>query len=334
VRSQAIALITAIALVYLIRRRWREAALMVGAAMVVILPWILWTAAHADGVAVLMRGDYGSYFTWFFDGVRERGPAIILETLRRNVPDMFGHITHRLRPPTNPIPESVASLCVGLLGVLGIARLVRRAPVTVAFLGGYLAIVAVWPFAPVRFLLGIWVLLMLVLAAGVEVLLEGAPHATWLGTKRVVITRTAAALVSIVLIGGVVAYNVRGYQRRWWATTEELSARWIAPKLAWVGSHTDSSAVIASDHDEGTIYLYTGRHTVPVTTFTAAEYVDPRPVEGDAAALDAFIARFKPDYLVLSSVRLRPAAAAASVKGVPLGDGAHTVVPWAFTLRP
>jgi 4-amino-4-deoxy-L-arabinose transferase-like glycosyltransferase len=333
VRSQAIALIGAIALVYLMRRRWREAGLTLGVALGVILPWILWTAAHADTVPALLRGDYGSYFAWFFDGVRERGPGIVFDTLRRNVPDMFGHIAHRLRPPANPIPEVVASSCVALLGILGIARLVRRAPVTMAFLGGYLAIVAVWPFAPVRFLLGVWVLLMLVLAAGADALAEGLPNATWLGTKRALIARSAGVLASLVLVGGVVAYNVRGYQRRWWATTEELSARWIAPKLAWVGSHTDTSAVIATDHDEGTVYLYTGRHAVPVTTFTATEYIEPRSVDGDAAALDALVARFKPDYLVLSSVRLRPAAAAASVNGVALGDGDHKVVPWAFTLR-
>jgi hypothetical protein len=140
-------------------------------------------------------------------------------------------------------------------------------------------------------------------------------------------------LASIVLVGGAVAYNVRGYQRRWWATTEEASARWIGPKLAWVGSRTDTSAVIATDHDEGAVYLYTGRHAVPVTTFSASEYVNPRSLDGDAAALNALVARFKPDYIVLSSVRLRPAAAAASLKGIPLDDGAHQVVPWAFTLH-
>jgi hypothetical protein len=333
VRSQAIALIGAVALVYMIRRRWREAALTVGAASVVIFPWLLWTAAHDGTVPALMRGDYGSYFAWFLDGVRERGPGIVLDTLERNVPDMFGHIAHRLRPPTNPLPDVVASLSVALLGVLGIARLVRRAPVTMAFLGGYLAIVAAWPFAPVRFLLGVWVLLMLVLAAGADVLMEGAPNVTWLGARRRTMTRAAGSLATIVLIGGIVAYNVRGYQRRWWATTEDLSARWIAPKLAWVAAHTDTSSVIATDHDEGTIYLYTGRHSVPVTTFTAKEYLDPRSEDGDAAALSALVARFTPDYLVLSSVRLRPAAVALSTAGVPLGDGSHKVVPWAFTLH-
>ncbi|MFL5612841.1 MAG: hypothetical protein ACJ796_04195 [Gemmatimonadaceae bacterium] len=332
VRSQAIALIGAIALSYVVRRRWREAGAAIGAAGLVMLPWLVWTAVHDGSVPALMRGDYGSYFAWFLDGVRERGLGIVLQTFTRNVPNICSQIVHRLQPPANPLSAVVASLCAALLGLLGIARLVRRAPVTMAFLGGYLVIAAVWPFPPLRFLLGVWVLLMLVLAAGVDVLIEGAPGATRLGPHRVVIARAVGALASIVLVGGIVAYNVRGYQRRWWATTEEASARWIAPKISWVGSHTDTSAVIATDHDEGAIYLYTGRRAVPLTTFSASEYVDPRTVESDVAALHALVAHFKPNYIVLSSVRLQPAAAAASVKGVPLNDGAHQIVPWAFTL--
>jgi hypothetical protein len=315
VRSQAIALIGAIALSYIVRRRWREAAAAIGAAGLVMLPWLVWTGVHDGSVPALMRGDYGSYFAWFLDGVRERGLGIVLQTLTRNAPDIFSQVVHRLQPPTNPLPA-----------------VVRRAPVTIAFLGGYLVIAAVWPFPPLRFLLGVWVLLMLVLAAGVDVLIEGAPSATRLGPHRAVIARAVGALASIVLVGGVVAYNVLGYQRRWWATTQEASARWIAPKISWVGSRTDTSAVIATDHDEGAIYLYTGRRAVPVTTFSASEYVDPRTVEGDVAALGALVAHFKPNYIVLSSVRLQAAAAAASVKGVPLNDGVHQIVPWAFTL--
>jgi hypothetical protein len=279
-----------------------------------------------------MRGDYGSYFAWFVDGLHARGRGLVLDTLGRNLPDMFGHIVHRLRPPINPIPDIVASLCVALLGGLGVARLIRRAPVTLTFLGAYLAVVAVWPFAPVRFLLGIWVVLMLLLAAGAQAAAEGAlPYVTLPHRRN--ISRGLGAVASLVLVTGLIGYNVRGYERRWWATTEELSARWIAPKLAWVASHTDTSAIIATDHDEGTVYLYTGRHAVPVTTFTATEYLEPRSLEDDATTLRALVAHFDAHYLVLSSVRLRPAAAAISSAGVPLGDGQHKVVPWAFVLR-
>ena len=333
VRSQAIALVGAVALVYAIRRRWRESAVTIGAATMVVLPWLLWVSAH-DVFPPLMRGDYGSYFAWFTDGIKERGIGIVLETLRRNVPDLFAHVAHRFRPPTNPLPDIVASLCVLLFAIPGFVRLVRRAPITLAFIAGYLAIVAVWPFAPVRFVLGIWVLITLVLALGAEALIDGrSPNVAWNRPTMRLVMRVAGGIASVVLVAGLVSYNVRGYQRRWWATTEDLSGRWIAPKLEWIRSQTDRAAIIATDHDEGTVYLYTGRNAVPVTTFTAAEYLEPRPLDQDAAALRILTTHFAAQYLVLSSVRLRPTAAAISTAGVALGDGEHKVVPWAFTLR-
>jgi hypothetical protein len=334
IRSHAIALVGAVALVYAFRRRWRECALTIAAAAIVVLPWLLWVSAHDAAFPTLMRGDYGSYFAWFKDGIRERGVGIVLEALRRNVPDMFVSIAHRMRPPVNPLPDVVASICLLVFAVPGVIRAVRRVPVTLAFMAGYFAIVAIWPFQPVRFVLAIWVLIILVVALGAETLLDWrSPNVAWHRAQLRLTARIAGSIAAIILLAGLVAYNVRGYQRRWWATTQDLSGRWISPKLAWIGSQTDTSAVIATDHDEGAIYLYTGRHAVPVTTFTAAEYLQGRPIEVDAAALQTLAGYFHAQYLVLSSLRLHPAAAAISSSAVPLGDGVHKIVPWAFTLN-
>ena len=264
----------------------------------------------------------------------DRGIGLVLETMRRNVPDMVRHVAFRLQPPSKPLPDVVASLCVLLLAALGTARLARRAPVTLVFLTGYLAIAAVWPFPSVRFLLGVWVLLMLLLAAGAQTLTEDRwPNAAWHRPNFLLTRRIVGAMASMILVGGAIAYNVRGFQRRGWATTEEQSWRWIGPKVPWIVTRTKPSDVIATDHDEGAIYLYTGRPSVPVTTFTAAEYLAPRSVDADAAALQSLTGYYKADYLVVSSVRLRAAAAALSVQGAPLEDGVHQIVPWAFTLR-
>jgi hypothetical protein len=332
VRTQAIALVAAVALVYALRRGWRDCAASVGAAAIVVLPWLLWVAAHDADIPAMMRGDYGSYFAWFVDGIRERGPRILFEAVRRNVPDMVSLIAYRLR--VNELPGVVASLCVCLLGACGVARLARRAPVTLAFLLGYLGIAALWPFPPVRFLLGVWVLIMLLLASGAEMLLDDrTPNVAWHRRDVRLAKRWIGAVAAAVLVIGAVAYNIRGYARSAWATTEVESTRWIAPKIAWIGSRTDASAVIASDHDEGAIYLYTGRRTVPVTTFTAAEFIAPRSFAADSTALRWLTLHFQANYLTLSSVRLRPAAAAISSAATPLHDGAHQIVPWAFAVR-
>ena len=334
VRSQAVALVGALAIVYSVRRRWRNATLTVAAAAVVALPWLLWVAAHDHDIPSVMRGDYGSYFGWFGDGIRERGPTLLIETLRHTLPDMLGQLAYRLRPPSMPALSGLSSLCVLLLAICGAVRLVRRAPVTITFIGAYVVIAALWPFPPLRFLLGIWVLLMLLLASGAQMLIdEDVPSVLWhrpglLQTKRIV-----GVVAAALLTAGVVTYNVRGFAHRGWAVTEEMSWRWIAPKVAWVRARTDTSAVIATDHDEGAIFLYTGRRAIPVTTFTAAEFIEPRPVAADSVALRSLALRFKADYIVLSSIRLRPAAAAISRAAVPLEDGAHQIVPWAFATR-
>jgi hypothetical protein len=245
---------------------------------------------------------------------------------------MFLLFVRRLQPIASPIPGAAFSISAGALGVVGLARVARRATLTFLFLLGYLAIVAIWPFPPVRFLLGVWVLLMLVLACGVQAVLDLAPpderrwHRLWLTS------RAACGVASVVLVTGILAYNVRGYQRHYWRSTEEQSNRWIGPKLAWARANTDSTAIIGSDHDEGSIYLYTGRRSIPITTFTATEYLTPRPAQFDNTALTELARHFGARHLLVSSPRLRDAAAALGGHGVPLGDAAHSVVPWAYTV--
>jgi hypothetical protein len=333
VRSHAVALIGAIAIVYALRRRWKESGLSLLGAAVVTAPWMLWVAEHNAAVPALMRGDYGSYFGWLVDGLRERGMDLVLTTLRRNIPALLQIVVRRLQPPENPIPNLVVSLCVGGLAAFGFVRLARRARVTFVFLAAYCAIAAIWPFVPVRFFLGIWVLLMLVLTSGVQSLIEqrrpagaGRDRNLWIAGRAFWVT------ASVVLVTGAFAYNVRGFSHHWWSTTEAQSARWIAPKIEWVRTHTDSAAIIATDHDEGGLYLYTGRRAVPATTFTAAEYVAPRDVQADAAAFTKLATHWHARYMLLSSPRLHPAALALGAQGTPLGDANHRTVPWVFTL--
>ena len=333
VRSQAIAMIAATVIAYAFRRRWRESMGALAAAGLVVLPWLIWVAAHDMAVPHLLRGDYGSYFAWFVDGIRERGVGLVFEATRRNVPDILAHVAHRLSAPGLAIPGIVASLCVGVLGIPGMFRLARRAPVTLVFLLAYLGLVAIWPFPPARFVLGVWILVMLVLACGAEVLFDGSAIADrWKDRRASQAVRAVGAVASLVLLAGAVAYNVRGYQRRWWASTEEQSARWILPKVMWVRANTDTSAVIATDHDEAAVYLYTGRRSVPVTTFTASEFFSPRDSSTDDAVLRELTTSLRAQYLTLSSPRLRGAAMELGASGEPLGDATHHVVPWAFKM--
>src|SRR5438874_792599 len=209
VRSHGVALIAAIVLIYAVKRRWREAAATAGAAMIVLLPWILWQVAHDAAVPSLMRGDYASYGAWFADGLRERGASLLVNTVRRNVPEIIEAFTSRLRPAVNPLPSVLTSICFLVLAAAGSVRLAQRARVTAAFLFFYVAIVVVWPFPPVRFLLGVWVLAMLLLAAGIDLLSVSLPD-EWSGRPGARLAARAAGIAAAsVLVIGTVSYNAR-----------------------------------------------------------------------------------------------------------------------------
>jgi hypothetical protein len=65
--------------------------------------------------------------------------------------------------------------------------------------------------------------------------------------------------------------------------------------------------VIASDA-EGAVYLYTGRRAVPITSFTAAEYVHDRTANDQIAIVRGLVDRYQPSFVVVTSPRLIEAA--------------------------
>lgn len=85
-RSVGVAVLPAMLVVLVARRRWRDASLVLGGALTLLVPWQAWTAAHADEVPAAVSGAYGAYGTWLVDawragGVRFAG-AVVLENLR------------------------------------------------------------------------------------------------------------------------------------------------------------------------------------------------------------------------------------------------------------
>ena len=61
--------------------------------------------------------------------------------------------------------------------------------------------------------------------------------------------------------------------------------------------------MIGSDA-EAAVYLYTGRHGVPLTTFTAGEYVRERTVAEETEVMATLLDRYKPRYVLVTSPKL------------------------------
>ncbi len=306
VRSHGLVLVPAVVLVLAHRRRWREAGMFVGAAVVCLLPWQIWSAAHAGRLPEPLLGGYGSYAGWWLRGLREMGPNMIPATLARTVPEslaMFAVLFSPLRGGAARVATLVA--LVALSGV-GAWQLRRRLPVTLLFLAGYVAIVLLWPFNPARFLWGIWPLLLLLVAAGVQAALRMPWRPAW--TTR--LARAALLAASVWVAVGYGAYEWRGISGEWWSSLARANERRIVPALQWTLANTAPGDVVAAE-DEGAVYLYTGRLAVPVSSFTTAQYLRPVRAEEIAARgllpiLDAYAVR-------TVIVGTRPAADAAGV---------------------
>jgi hypothetical protein len=120
---------------------------------------------------------------------------------------------------------------------------------------------------------------------------------------RVVLVAGSAAL--LLSVG---AFNLRGYANAWWSSNARFHARRVLPQLAWVARSTRAGDVIAADA-EAAIYLYTGRQAVPITAFTAAEYVRERTIAEDVRVAARLLEQYRPRYVLVTSPHLVEAAA-------------------------
>jgi hypothetical protein len=306
VRSLGVLLVVAVAVVWLARRARRAAAWYLAAALFLWSPWLLWSAIHAHDVAPALQGAYGSYMGWFMGGLHAGGLPFVIATLRVNAVRLAAGVAASFQ--VMPQPPMVLATLVALVAMLGYGawRVRRRAPVTLLFLGLYLAVVLVWPDQPLRFAWGVWPLLMAILVVPLEAL---QTPATTRGLRAGVV---AAALL---LAAGVVRYNGRGYAGEWWASIPRSMTARAQSAITWTRVHTRRGAVVAAE-SEPMIYLYADREAVPAATFTALQYLRPRTPQENAEALRRIVQASNARYvLVQSPGELDAARALAATPG-------------------
>lgn len=311
VRTHGVALIAAIMLVLVLRRRYREAALVTGVVFAILGPWQLATSIYSSGLPSAMRGNYESYGAWLAAGFRADGVALAGRTIARTTSELASMFA-TLVAPSLPGVIRLAGL-VALLAsfVVGARELWRRAPVTAAFLGFYIAIVVVWPFSPTRFVWGVWPLVILLPALAARRALAWRPPASAGQTLRI------ASLVSCALLAcGYTTYNVRGYRHQWWSSIPRSVASADRELIVWIGTHVPRDAVVATEV-ESAVYLYTGRKAVPVSTFTVQEYFAPRTPRENAAAIREIVGRYRPQAVVVTSTRMRDAVRELALETPP-----------------
>jgi hypothetical protein len=312
IRTHGVVLIPALAFGYASRRRFAHAGIAAAAAVLVLAPWLLWVRHFDSLVPPALRGQYGSYGSWIAEGLRANGVGLLVASLRDNLVTSYAIVARSFSLARQGVLDALAVLAVLTLLGAGAFTLARRATVTIGFVALYLGIVLVWPFSPLRFVWGVWPLLVLLMVGGGMTL--------WRRTDPGRMRRVARALVvatCAVALAGALNFNVRGYANSWWATVSRSFAPRIQPQLVWVTEKTGHADVIVTD-DEGAVYLYTGRRALPPNTFTVEQYFRPRSTEENARWLSAIVRAFDPAYVVAWAKPTLDAAALLSSQSPPL----------------
>ncbi|MBL8981393.1 MAG: hypothetical protein JNL26_04375, partial [Gemmatimonadetes bacterium] len=254
-----------------------------------------WVAAHAGEVPAIFTGKYGSYSGWLGDAVRSGGLAWVAEVVRFNAGRLaFESWTHTGTVLGPLWLRATATTALAVVLVAGLASAWTRTRVVALFSLAYLAVVLAWPFAPARFLWGIWPVIGMLCVLGVGALagprVEGRP------TLR----RVAVGALALALVVGYARFNVQSTREGWWSQVQGSVADRARPLAEWVRTNTDTNAVLATD-DDLLVHLYTGRRTVPNATFTPQEHLAPQTPEFATRALGEILATYRVDYVLAVS---------------------------------
>lgn len=319
VRTLGILVVPATLMVLAWRRQWRAVVAMGMIAGAMSIPWLLWVGAHAGEVPYVLLGKYGSYGSWLMDAVRTDGVIFLRDVAMTNI-RLLGEMAWRSTATDGQslFVRIPAVVVVGGLFILGIREWLRRAPAAALFLLLYLLVVVVWPFAPERFVWGVWPMIGLLYGTAIleiwragfgrapmrsvdgashrrDVARSGSAMRSWRHHGR------AAALGVIVLLAiGYSAHNIDGVRRSWWTQLQAQIANRARPLAEWVVANTDSAAVLATD-DDVLIYLYTGRRAVPNGTFTPQEHLAAQSRSFATEALRGILASYPIDFVLASS---------------------------------
>ncbi len=230
IRTVGIAVLAALPLVLLLRRQGRAAVVSAVLCAVVLIPWVLHSAlAGGEGESYLQQIRY---INPYLPNEGTLNLPALVDRLAQNGRQYFcidiahalvpyaacSTYTAEITPP--PVLPAWSGVLVGLLLLLGLVRMARRLPVTVAYTAAFLAICLAWPpiWASVRFVLPILPLCFLLVALGLrDAWLNAAARRP--GLRRPGALVLPALLVIIVVLAGqrLAAYagEVRHYPPRW-----------------------------------------------------------------------------------------------------------------------
>lgn len=191
-RTAGVVFVVALFAYWIVRGRYRRAALFSTVAVMTIGVWLVWTFSAPDpDTRRLYVADIGARGrasgTHFLAEMAGRVPARARRLLTSIVPTSLA-----LPTKAGIVADNVAWVVVLLtLGLAGVAAQVRRWQAAIAFLATYLLLLLVWRHSAVRFVTPVTPLLLALLIAG----------AAWLADRRLPTARPWVVLALVVVLG-------------------------------------------------------------------------------------------------------------------------------------
>ncbi|MFA6166137.1 MAG: PT domain-containing protein [Gemmatimonadaceae bacterium] len=287
-RTVGVTLLPAAMAILVWRRRWRDAAIVLAGALVFLLPWQLWTSAHARDVPAAVVGAYGAYGPWIADAWRAGGLDFALAVAAENLRGMRLLLMLFGLYEAPVVVQGAAFVALTVLAGAGAVRCWRRAGVSVLVFVPYGLLLLLWPYPPDRFLWPLWPSVLVLLVVGVTHL--GAPAAR-------PAARLAVRVVAVLLAAGFSTWHVRNWRDRSWESIERSNAR-IGIAAAGIALALPRDGLVASDRD-AMVHLYAGRPAVPLLALTAEQHVRRRSDAEVAAQLAGVLDAYHPRWLVV-----------------------------------
>jgi hypothetical protein len=292
IRTVGAVAVPAAVIVLLTRRRPLSALALAAGATALLLPWQLWVTAYQHEVPEVLSGKYGAYGSWIADAYRQGGVVFARSVIAANahgIDAMIGYLFMPLR--IRWLREIAFVIATGLV-FGGLVVAIRRIPVTVAFVVLYTLVVLLWPFEPSRFVFPLWPLLALLVWAPVRATYQ------WRATTLLPrVARAGAMTLTACVLTGYAVYNARGFRGHWWEGVQRESGKGAKPIVEWVAHNTAMNDVLSTEHDLS-VFLYTGRRSVPVSGFLARERISPLTQDEEVSRLRTLLTTYKPRYYI------------------------------------
>jgi hypothetical protein len=120
----------------------------------------------------------------------------------------------------------------------------------------------------------------------------------------------------LFVVVGYARYSARAYRGHASASVARGEAEIIRPFVIWARAHTHPQDVLVSVA-EPTVYLYSGRLTLPAMAFSVRDYFGPGTVAERATALRQILSAYHVDAILVLGDSLRAAAQSMASGAAP-----------------